>query len=63
MNKRFQRLGRAKLKYMSEIADSKASFEGDLAVKNRKMKKQSTSSTACNSAQWVYIFFFEKMCK
>ena len=29
---------------MSEIADSKASFEGDLAVKNRKLKKQSTSN-------------------
>ena len=28
---------------MSEIADSKASFEGGLDVKNRKLKKQSTS--------------------
>ena len=28
---------------MSEIADSKASFEGDLAVKSRKLKMQSTS--------------------
>ena len=44
LNKRFHRLGRAKLKYMSEIADSKASFEGDLAVKSRKLKMQSTSS-------------------
>ena len=44
LNKRFHRLGKAKLKYVSEIADSKASFEGDLAVKNRKLKKQSTSN-------------------
>ena len=29
---------------MSEIADSKASFEGDLAVKSRKWKMQSTSN-------------------
>ena len=29
---------------MSEIADSKASFEGDLAVKSRKLKMQSTSN-------------------
>ena len=44
LNKRFHRLGKAKLKYVSEIADSKASFEGDLAVKNRKLKRQSTST-------------------
>ena len=31
--KRFHRLGKAKLKYVSEIADSEASFEGDLARK------------------------------
>ena len=35
----FQRLGKEKLKYVSEIADSKASFEGGLAVKNRKIEK------------------------
>ena len=40
LNKIFHRLGKAKLKYVSEIADSKASFEGNLAVKNRKLKKQ-----------------------
>ena len=32
--------GKAKLKYVSEIADSKASFEGDLEVENRKLKKK-----------------------
>ena len=31
--------GKAKLKYVSEIADSKASFEGDLAVKKSKIEK------------------------
>ena len=44
MNKRFHRLGKAKLKCVSEIGDSRASFERDLAVKNWKLKKQSTSS-------------------
>ena len=44
LNKIFHRLGKAKLNYVSEIADSKASFEEDLAVKNQKSKKQSTSN-------------------
>ena len=46
LNKRFRRLCKAKLKYVSEIADSKASFFGGgtyLAVKNRKLNKLSTS--------------------
>ena len=44
-------LVKAKLKYVSEIADSKASFEGDLAVKNWKLKNQSTSSVHT----WYYF--------
>ena len=38
---------------MSEIADSKASFEGDLAVKSRKLKMQSTS----NVCMYFLLFF------
>ena len=38
LNKRFHRLGKGKLKYVSEIADSKASFEGASSKKIEKNK-------------------------
>ena len=38
---------------MSEIAGSKASFEGNLAVKSRKLKMQSTS----NVCMYFLLFF------
>ena len=38
MNKRLERLGKAKLKYVSEIADYKASFERDQQTKIEKTK-------------------------
>ena len=41
---------------MSEIADSKASFEGDLAVKSRKLKMQSTSNVSIFETNHQFVY-------
>ena len=39
LSRRFHRLSKAELKYVSEIGDSKASYEGEQHYKINKLKK------------------------